>query len=452
MTTASKSSTMITDPQEAFEVGIEGYIFLYPLITMAVTRRVMTNAPAEQVPGFGPTGAFSHMRAFPDANFKEVVRPNFDTLYSSAWVDLTREPTVLSVPDTQGRYYLLPILDMWTDVFAAPGSRTSGTAAAQFALVAEGWQGDLPAGIEKIEAPTPYVWIIGRTQTNGPADYDAVHKVQDGYVLTPMSQWPNPPQPPSFTFDPTVDMKTPPLRQVNGMSAKDFFTYGAELMKLHRPHKTDWSQVARRRLMGLTPGETFAWDKLAPAVQAALEQVPAAALKSMQAKLPTMARVVNGWQMNTDTMGVYGDSYLKRAIIAMVGLGANQTVDAIYPLSSVDGDGQAYDGANKYVLHFDKSNLPPVGAFWSITMYDAEGFQVANEINRFTVGDRDALTYNADGSLDIYIQHANPGPDKVANWLPSPTGAWNLTMRLYAPKSRVLDGTWNPPAVRRVGS
>ena len=438
-----------TNPQEVFDVGVEAYHYLYSLITMDVTRRIMTNVPPGKMPGFGPMGAFYHMRAFPDANFKAVVRPNFDTLYSSAWVDV-REPVILSVPDTHGRYYLLPMLDMWTDVFAAPGSRTSGNQAGKFALVYEGWQGRLPDGIEKIEAPTPYIWIIGRTQTNGPADYEAVHQVQDGYLLTPLSRYPNPPEAPEYHPDPAVDMKTPPLNQVNNMSAKDYFTYGAQLMKLHPPHKTDWSQVARRRLTGLHLGETFNWDHLDPAVQDVLNQVPAAALKSMQTKLPTLARVVNGWQMNTDTMGVYGDYYLKRAIIAMAGLGANQAVDAIYPLSLVDADGQPYNGANQYVMHFEKDEIPPIAAFWSMTLYDAEGFQVANELNRFAIGDRDALQFNADGSLDLYFQNANPGPDKVSNWLPTPTGPWNLCLRLYAPRPQALDGTWNPPAVKRL--
>jgi len=441
--------TTSANPQEAFDVGVEAYHYLYSLITMEVTRRIMTNVPAGKMPGFGPMGAFYHMRAFPDANFKAVVRPNFDTLYSSAWVDV-REPVILSVPDTHGRYYLLPMLDMWTDVFAAPGSRTSGNQAGKFALVYEGWQGQLPDGIEKIEAPTPYIWIIGRTQTNGPADYEAVHQVQDGYLLTPLSRYPNPPAAPEYHPDPAVDMKTPPLNQVNNMSAKDYFTYGAQLMKLHPPHKTDWSQVARRRLAGLHLGETFNWDHLDPAVQDALNQVPAAALKSMQTKLPTLARVVNGWQMNTDTMGVYGDYYLKRAIVAMVGLGANQAVDAIYPLSIVDADGQPYHGANQYVMHFEKDEIPPIAAFWSMTLYDAEGFQVANELNRFAIGDRDALQFNADGSLDLYLQNTNPGPDKVSNWLPTPTGPWNLCLRLYAPRPQALDGTWNPPAVKRM--
>ena len=437
--------------QDLLDLGVEAYVFLYPLITMDVTRRVMTNAPAGVKPGIGPMGAFQHMRAFPEANFKAVVRPNFDTLYSSAWIDVTDEPMIMSVPDTGDRYYLLPIYDMWSDAFAVPGSRTSGNGAAHFAIVRQGWQGELPAGVQKIEAPTPTMWIIGRTQTNGPADYAAVHAVQDSFQLTPLSVWPNPAPPPAFTFDPTVDMQTPPMLQVDNMPAKEYFTYGARLMQQQPPHITDWSQVARRRLLGLAVGEAFDWDKLAPDVQAALTEAPAAAQKSMRAKLPTLARLFNGWQMNVETMGVYGDSYLKRAIIAMIGLGANQAVDAIYPLSIADADGNPYVSPARYVMHFTKDELPPVAAFWSITMYDQDGFQCANELDRFAIGDRDALQYNADGSLDLYFQHDNPGPDKVANWLPAPEGAWNLTMRLYAPRAAVLDGSWNPPPVRKVG-
>ncbi len=443
--------TTTLTPQQALDLGIEAYVYLYPLVTMDVTRRVMTNVPPGRVPGMGPVNTFHHMRAFPDANFKAVVRPNFDTLYSSAWLDLTSEPVIMSAPDTQGRYYLLPIYDMWTDAFAVPGTRTSGNEAGHFAIVPEGWQGTLPDGVQKIEAPTKYLWIIGRTQTNGPADYEAVHKVQECYLLTPLSRWPNSPEPVPYTPDPTVDMKTPPMHQVHNMSGQQFFTYAAELMKLHRPHATDWSQVARRRLIGLHPGETFDWDQLDPVIQEALNQAPAAAIKSMQAKLPTMAKVVNGWQMNTDTMGVYGDSYLKRAIVTMAGLGANQAVDAIYPMSTADADGKPYEGSGKYVMHFAKEEVPPVDAFWSTTMYDAEGFQCANELDRFAIGDRDALQFDPDDSLDIYFQHENPGADKVSNWLPSPAGPWNLTMRLYAPRPQVLDGRWNPPAVKRVG-
>ena len=155
--------------------------------------------------------------------------------------------------------------------------------------------------------------------------------------------------------------------------------------------------------------------------------------------------------MNTDTMGVYGDYYLKRAIIALVGFGANQPEDAIYPLTLLMRDGKPLLGQHKYVLHFSKEEIPPVNAFWSVTMYDEAGFQVANPLNRFAIGDRDALKYNADGSLDLYLQHDDPGPDKEPNWLPSPpTGTLGVTMRLYAPKPQALDGRWNPPAIKRV--
>jgi hypothetical protein len=434
--------------QEAEAIAQEAYIYLYPLVTMDVSRRQLTNIEAGKMIGRGPMNTFTHVRAFPDASFREVVRPNFDTLYSSGWVDLTKEPMIVSVPDTQGRYYLLPMLDMWTDVFAVPGKRTSGTTAANYAIVPPRWSGTLPANVERIDAPTPYVWIIGRTQTNGPKDYPAVHKVQDGFKMVPLSQWGKAPTPARVQIDPSVDMKSPPLRQVNEMPADKYFAYAAELMKLNPPHVTDWSTLARMKRIGLEPGKSFDAGK---ADREALARGAAAGLKLMQDKLPTLARVVNGWQMNTDTMGVYGDYYLKRAIVSMVGLGANQPEDAIYPLNISDADGRPVTAENRYVLSFKKDELPPVDAFWSLTMYDAEGYQVANPINRFAIGDRDALKFNADGSLDLYIQHQSPGAERESNWLPAPkSGVLGLTMRLYAPQQTALDGRWNPPSVRRV--
>ncbi len=156
---------------------------------------------------------------------------------------------------------------------------------------------------------------------------------------------------------------------------------------------------------------------------------------------------VNGWSVQSDSVGVYGNYYLKRALIAHIGLGANPPEDAIYPVLLTDADGDATAGDINYTIHFDADGLPPVDAFWSITMYDAEGFQAANEINRFAIGDRDKLEYNSDGALDIYIQHANPGPDRQSNWLPAPAGPLGITMRLYAPRSEVLTGDWQPPSV-----
>jgi hypothetical protein len=437
--------------QEAHDIGVEAYVYLYPLITMDVTRRVLSNVPPGVKEGAGPMNAFHHFRAFPPAEFRDVVRPNFDTLYSSAWLDLSRGPVIVSVPDTDGRYYLLPMLDMWSDVFAVPGKRTSGTKAANYAVVPPGWKGSLPKGISRIDAPTPYVWIIGRTQTNGPKDYEAVHKVQDGYTITPLPQWGKKPAPTKFVHDPNVDMKTEPLAQVNTMAAARYFSYGAELLKHHRPHITDWSQIARLKKIGIEPGKSFDFAKADPVVQSALERAVVDGLKRIKEFGATVAKVENGWQMNVATMGVYGNHYLKRAFVALVGLGANQPEDAVYPLNIADADGNPVEGGKKYVIHGEKGKICPVDAFCSLTMYDEAGFQVANPLNRFAIGDRDGLKFNSDGSVDIYIQHESPGPEKESNWLPSPAkGKLGLTMRLYAPKAEVLNGSWAPPVVKRI--
>jgi hypothetical protein len=434
---------------EAQTIVQESYVYLYPLVLMDLTRKQLINLDPKTNPIGGPANAFTHIRTFPPADMRAVVRPNFDTLYSSAWLDLTGGPLVVSTADTVGRYFLLPMLDMWTDVFAVPGKRTNGTGAANFALTPPGWTGQLPQGVTAIRSPTPHIWIIGRTQTNGVKDYAAVHKVQDGYKITYLADWGKTPRKIEHKIDPTVDTKTEPLRQVEEMPAVSFFKYGAELMKVNPPHDTDWSINARMKHIGLEPGKSFEDGKVTADV---LARGAAAGLKLMREKAPTLARVTNGWQMNTDTMGVYGDFYLKRAIVALMGLGANQPEDAIYPLNIADAVGKPVTAENKYVLHFNKEELPPVGAFWSLTMYDAEGFQVANSINRFAIGDRDALKFNGDGSLDLYIQNQNPGSDKEANWLPGPnSGGLGLTLRLYAPKPQALDGRWNPPAIRRVG-
>lgn len=431
-------------------IAQEAYIYLYPLILMDLTRKQFINLDPKQSSFGGPANAFTHVRGFPPADARSVVRPNFDTLYSSAWLDLTRGPVIVSTEDTGGRYFLLPMLDMWTDVFAAPGKRTNGTEAASFAIVPPGWKGTLPEGVPHIDSPTPHVWIIGRTQTNGVKDYGAVHKIQDGYKITLFADWGKTPRKIEQKIDRSVDTKTEPLKQINEMPALEYFTYGAELMKENRPHVTDWSIIARIRRIGLEPGQSFDSSKISAS---GLTRAANAGLKRMRDKAPTLARVINGWQMNTDTMGVYGNYYLKRAIVAMAGLGANQPEDAVYPLNVSDATGKPVLAENNYVLHFSKDELPPVGAFWSLTMYDAEGFQIPNPINRFAIGDRDAIQFNPDGSLELYIQNQSPGRERESNWLPAPkTGELGLTLRLYEPKNQALDGRWNPPAIKRAAT
>lgn len=438
------------EQHEQNQIAEEAYLFLYPLILMDVTRKVGTNVPLGVKPGLGPSNMFSHMPAFPPGDFKEVVRPNFDTLYSIVFLDLTEEPMVVSAPDTDGRYYMLPMMDMWTDVFAAPGSRTTGTGAGHFALVPQGWDGAVPDGTTRIEAPTPYVWIIGRTQTNGPADYEAVHQTQSGFVATPLSRWPEAPLEVDPSIDPSVDMDTAPLDQVNSMNGLDFFSYAAELMQLHRAHVTDQPITARMTRLGLDAGKPFNADALPQDVRHAFEGAPSSAQKTMQSALPRLNPVVNGWSIGRANMGVYGTNYLYRAVIAMVGLGANLVEDAVYPLLLQDSSGDEPVGDHNYVLHFDADRLPPVDAFWSVTMYDGEGFPVLNPLDRYALGDRDPLVYNADGSLDLYIGHESPGPNHEPNWLPAPLGPLGVTMRLYAPRPEILDGRWDPPPLNRI--
>jgi len=434
---------------EANAIAEDAYIYLYSLITMDLTRLQFTNV--DEVKAFsGPMNVFVNVPAYPTAEMKTVVRPNFDTLYSSAWLDLTKEPMVVSVPDTDGRYYLLPMLDMWTDVFASPGWRTTGTAAQTFMITPPGWTGTVPEGVSQLKASTPYVWIIGRIKTDGPADYDAVHKIQDALKLRPLSQIDNEDWKPAPTkIDPDVDMKTPPKEQVDTMSGAKFFTYAAELLKLHPPHFTDQPIIARMKRLGIERGKSFDFDGADPVVKKAIEQAPKAAQELMAWKLPKLAEVVDYWSMNTDTMGVYGNYYLKRSIITQQGLGANVPEDAVYPLNIGDKEGKPLDGNNNYKIHFEKDEIPPVNAFWSITLYDPKGFQVANSLNRFAVSNWMPFKYNDDGSLDLYFQHESPGKDKEANWLPAPKGPFNLTMRLYAPKSPALTGKWNPPPVTK---
>ncbi len=431
--------------------AIDAYIYLYPLVTMDVTRLQMTNVAASSAENMAaPMNQLYHFRAFPDADFRTVVRPNFDTLYTSLWADMTDGPVIVSVPDSGGRYYMLPMLDMWTDVFAVPGWRTTGTGQGNFAFVPPGWKGKLPKGVVRIDSPTPYAWMIGRTESSVDT-YDEVHQFQDGIRVTPLADWGKQSSQKKYKINPNIDMKTPPLDQVNKLPAREYFEYAAQLMKLHPPHITDPDIVARMKRVGLEPGKEFQYDSLSPSAKAAIDQAAEEGLKMIKAHLPEIGTMENGWSVMRENAGVYGADYLQRATIALAGLGCNKPIDAVYPLAIVDSRGKEPTGDQQYVMHFDKDQLPPAEAFWSLTMYDADGFQVANPINRFAIGDRDKLKFNDDGSLDLFIQAKSPGKERESNWLPAPNqGILGLTMRLYAPERSVLDGSWQPPILTHV--
>jgi uncharacterized protein (TIGR03000 family) len=438
--------------EEARKIATEAYIYGYPLITMEMTRRVMTNA-AEPKGDHAPMGQFFNARAYPDAAFRDVTAPNADTLYSTAWLDLTKEPYVLSLPDEDGRYYLMPMLDAWTDVFRVPGTRTTGTKAQTYAITGPSWKGELPEGVTQLKAPTNLVWILGRTYCTGtPEDYKAVHAIQDKYKLVPLSAYGKEYTPPKGTVDPNIDMKTPVREQVHRLDAATYFKLLAALMKDNPPAAEDAAMVAKLAKLGVVPGKEFDVGKLGPAARKELERAPRVAQEQIMAHFKKAGVDVNGWTFTTKT-GLYGDDYLQRALITAIGLGANRPQDAVYPTSEADGDGKPYSGANKYVMHFPKGEAPPVNAFWSVTMYNADYFFVANPLNKYTVSQRNDLKYNEDGSLTLYIQNESPGKDKEANWLPAPKDKFILMLRMYWPKEKdpsILDGSWKPPAVKKV--
>jgi hypothetical protein len=450
MQTASAQSPGISE-QDAYEIAKEAYVYAYPLLLMDAFMRQGTNyAEPTGIVTQAPYNQFSHARAFPPADFKAVVRPNVDTLYSSANLDLGPEPLVLSVPATE-RYFMLPLLSSWTDVFAVPGTRTTGrNTTREFLLVGPGWRGEAPSGVEIIRSPTRLVGIGGRTQTNGISDYDTVHRIQAGYKLTPLSAWGKGNYtPPKVNVDPAIDMKTPPPAQVEKMDAATYFARFAELLKDNPPGPFDYPMIHRLERIGYEAGQNFELNGAPPQIKQAFER----ATTDGKASVAKAARQAGGeggkgWVYTTRS-GVYGVDYLYRAAIALCCLGENLPQDAVYPSLSTDSEGRPLDGNSRYVLHFDAGKFPPVDAFWSVTAYDTEGYFIANALNRLALGDRDKLVTNADGSLDLYIQANTPGGDKEANWLPVDKKPFSLLMRLYSPKSEFLSGSWIPPAVVR---
>jgi hypothetical protein len=432
------------------ETAIEAYIYGYPLVTVEITRRVMTNAVKPE--GLhGPMGQFANAREYPTAAFRDVTAPNADTLYSTAWLDLSPGPWILQLPDEHGRYYLMPMLEAWTNVFADPGTRTTGTGAGEFAIVGPGWHGELPPGVEELRSSTNLALIIGRTYCTGtPEDYAAVHAIQDQYKLVPLSAYGKPYTPPPGKVDPAIDMKTPPREQVERMDTISFFKLLAELMKQNPPYAADTPILARLARIGLVPGKDFDFSKLASVPN--IQDVPKVGVRRIAAHFPDSGADLDGWVFFKPA-GRYGTDYIQRALITRYGLGCNILEDAVYPTATTDTAGQKLDGASKYVIRFPKGQMPPVRGFWSLTMYDAQYFFVANPLNRYTLSQRNALKAGPDGSVDLYIQAANPGPDKESNWLPAPNGPFNLMLRLYWPKEHppsLLDGTWEPPAIERV--
>ena len=425
------------DPNNLTAIAERAYIYAYPLVLMGATGAAM------------PLNRLTHMRSFPDASFRLIVRPNADTLYSTAWLDVSEEPMLLAVPDSGGRYYVLQFMDAWTETFADPGKRTTGTGEKRFAIVGPGWSGTLPSGVVRSDAPTNHVWLLGRTQTNGASDYDNVHAFQNGMRLVPLSQYPGEaasPGPPRAAVR-HVSSGASPVVGVNAMAPTTFFATFAQKLKVDPPHAADQQMVGELARIGVVPGEDFDPSRLSPEQLAAIDDGGRAAAARIEQFVVAAGVKKPGWTSFQGVLGRYGTNYVARAATARIAIGANPPEDAVYMSSEADSRGEPLTGSTRYEMHFDASQLPPVLAFWSVTVYDENGYFIANAIDRYAIGDRDELKFNPDGSLDLYIQNENPGADRTSNWLPSGAGRFNMTIRLYWPEDAILNGTWHPPAL-----
>jgi len=434
----------------AWYYGLQAYLFGFPLVMMDLTQEQGTAAPtAGEITA--PMNQFAVMTKYPDASFRAVPRTGLDTLFATAWADLDKEPLVLSVPDTDGRYYVIALFDMWSNVFTSMGKRNTGTGAANFLIAGPRWQGTPPAGVKDVfRAPTRFVWVNGQMQANGPQDYAVVNALQKQYRLTLLSAWGQPYTPPAVVpVAAGVDTKTPPATQVAKMDAGAFFGRVARLMKDNPPAPADAPMVEKLKTLGIEPGQDFDLAKIDPDTAKGLQRAMGAF--QMLQKGVTKLKSKNGWIVIPKNFASYGTDYETRAGIALIGLGGIRPDDVVYPTAFLDGEDKPLDAANRYVLHFEKSQTPPTNATWSVSMYDPQGYYVPNAINRYNLAMWMPLKYNTDGSLDLYIQAASPGADKEVNWLPAPAnGPFNLTVRIYWPTPGVLDGTYKLPPVRKM--
>jgi hypothetical protein len=457
LTTWASAQAADLSPEEAKKIAIDAYIYGYSLMTSDVTEKAFTNTTAPNPETFqAPLNQLVNIPRYPAADYKGVTAPNADTLYTGAFLDVSKEPILLSYPDMHGRYFLFPIYSQWTNVIAAPGSRTLGTGAQTIAIIGPEWHGILPSGItQEVKSPTNTVFIIGRVYADGtPEDYAAVNAAQKEFKLVPLSSYGKPYTPPAGTIDPKAPSVKEKVRDIiSAMDTQTYFNAMAMSMAINPPVlPEDAPTVAEMAKIGLVPGMPFDLSKLSPADQAVLADVGKVAFEQIAGEQTKGNKVVNGWLLTSGT-GNYGTRYLWRAGVSAFGWGANLDKDAIYP-STKDSDGAPLVGANTYIIHFAKGETPPVDGFWSITMYDSSYYFYPNALNKLTESMRDHPVLNTDGSLDLYFSHDKPANAPQANWLPAPSDQFILMMRMYWPKGTppsILDGTWSPPPVKKAG-
>jgi len=448
---------------------VETYIYGYPLLMLGITERLGTQVSNPDVKlGAAPLNQFGKEKGLPDYTFTAVVLPSTSTLYASSFLNLKLEPVILHIPNMESRFFILQMLDAWTNVSdQSPGSRLNSPSG-DYALVGPDFTGDLPASIQHvIHMPTNTMWIIGRIYTNGTQqDIDTVIQfIYPGLKLTPLSHYTDAiyDPPADLPVEPTIEVVTPPLQQVAGMDACAFYGTLAASLKYNPPIlPQDRIIVKRLENIGIIPGESFDCTALSQNKLAALQLAVNYARNFLNQPTTNPGGSVNNWTFLKSGVGTYGIHYLLRAEVARSALGANNPQDAIYGYTKIDGKGNDLNGSNAYTIHFDASgnqSVPPVGGFWSLTIYDINGKLVHNPVDWNAVGmpavqGHSAACLNSDTSLDLYPQPSAPpvGSIQYCNWLPTPPGQGYIAfLRLYWPDATVLDTSpagWVPPPIK----
>ena len=414
----------------------QAYLYAFPLVLMDATRKVSTNTETPNGTR-APINQFIHAEKLADAASRAVVTPNVDTIYTQAFLDVGSEPMLYGVPQTD-RFFNVQVLDAWTNtaaVLEAPGL---------YAITRSDWQGELPEGVQRIDVPTTRVWTIARIVLSGQEDLPNVRAIQDKMQLMPLSayqmdSW----TAPAGTYDPAYDFV--PVQHVLALSPQEFFDTANQLMETNPPAAADAPVLRELAALHVGPGEKFD-DKALGLFSGLRWKLMLLQLKGkLKAEAANYAQQMGQWIYYGDPIGDFGTAYTYRAMVALMGLGANTTDIAIYPKTEVDHTGAVLTGKKTYTLHFD--SFPPTleKGFWSVTAYGEDDFLIDNAIDRYCVNDRSGLHRNPDGSIDIIL--SKEAPEDTTNWLPVGEGDFHLFLRIYKPDTAALEG-WQPPVVR----
>ena len=413
---------------------------MYGLAPLSVT---------DTVPRF-PRNQITSIGQLVEPEIRTVVSPNVDTTYTVGQIDLSDGPLVVDVPDTKRRYYVLQFMDAYSNTFAYVGRRTTGTKPGSYVLVPPGYSGALPAGVKPLRSPTNLIWLIGRTLVKSAADLPAVTQLMGGYRLTPLARWSA-----GERAAPLVLASFPPMQiELELPKGLAYFDQLGAALAANPPPKGDACALKAFRAVGIGPGRTpstQATGAVRSALAAGAKAGPRLVTRAVAHVNAYSSGRNNGWLVSLNYIGDYGRNWLGRAVIARFALGANTAEETVYPSAITDSRGRPLRGRHRYRIRFPRGKLPPADAFWSLTMYDAEGYLHPNSLRRYAIGDRTTgLRRARDGSLTLAVQSSRPKGSARANWLPAPRGRFRMIMRIYEPRRAALTGRWRPPPVVRL--